>query len=228
MESAPEEPAGEVDAAQAFEDLRTEVTALRRAVEGLPGEWESHQPPDYTVTLGAIAKGLATVAGRLESIEGHPALKLTPEQHQEAIARAGSGLMREASEKMYSATTAAERERQVLSGLIGSVRTRNKQLRWLAWTGGVALLMGLLASPILARLLPFGWDEDVAASILNTDRWNAGIALMKSTNPEGWTTLANEMNLVELNHTVLSTCREAAARVKKPQPCTIVVLPPGS
>jgi len=29
---------GEVDAAQAFEDLRAEVSVLRRAVEGLPEE----------------------------------------------------------------------------------------------------------------------------------------------------------------------------------------------
>jgi len=221
-----EEPAGEVDAAQAFEDLRTEVTALRRSVESLPEELESHRPPDYTMTLGAIAKGLSTVAGRLESIEGHPALKLTPDQHQQAIAQAGSRLMREAAEKMYSATTAAERERQALAGLIGSARTQDKQLKWLAWTGGVALLLGLLLSPLVARLLPFGWDEGVAASILNTDRWNAGIALMRSTNPSEWDTLAAEINLVEPNHAVLSACREAAARAKKPQPCTIVLPAP--
>jgi hypothetical protein len=221
-----EEPADEVDAAQAFEDLRTEVTALRRSVESLPGEFESHRPPDYTVTLGAIAKGLATVAGRLESIEGHPALKLTPELHQEAIVRAGSGLMREAAEKMYSVTTAAEQERQALERIIGSARAQHKQLKWLAWTGGVALLVGLLASPILARLLPFGWNEGVAASILNTDRWNAGIALMRSTNPSGWDTLATEINLIEPNHALLTACHEAAARLKKPQSCTIVVPAP--
>jgi hypothetical protein len=67
------------------------------------------------------------------------------------------------------------------------------------------------------------WNAAVAANNLHTDRWNAGIALMKSTNPEGWTALVNEMNLVEPNHAVLNACREAAVRSKKPQPCTIVV-----
>jgi hypothetical protein len=220
------EPAGEVDAAQAFEDLRGEVSGLRRAIEGLSGEWEAHRPPDYTVTLGSIAKGLATVAERLEGIEAHPALKLTPDQHSQAIAQAGSGLMRGAAEKMYSATTAAERERQALERIIGSVRTRDKQLRWLAWTGGVALLLGLLLSPFAARLLPFGWDEGVAASILNTDRWNAGQDLMKSTNPSGWDKLVAEMNLVEPNHELLTACREAAATLKKPQSCAIIVPAP--
>jgi hypothetical protein len=221
-----EEPAGEVDAAQAFEDLRGEVSVLRRTIEELSGQWESHRPPDYTVTLGAIAKGLATVAERLEVIEAHPALKLTAQQHQEAIALAGNGLMRGAAEKFYAATTAAERERQTLVGLIGSARTQAKQLKWLAWTGGIALLLGLLLSPFVVRLLPFGWDESVAASILNTDRWNAGIELMRSTNPSGWDKLVAEMNLVEPNHEALTACREAAARLKKPQSCAIVVPAP--
>ena len=219
---------GEVDAAQAFEDLRAEVSVLRRAVEGLPEEWEANQPPDYTTSLGAIAKGLAGVAGRLDVIERHPALRTTPEQHQQAIAQAGDGLMRETRATFCQATKAAERERDVLVGMIGAARTQAQQRAWLLWTAGIALLFGLLVSPIFARLLPFGWDAGVAAIIMHTDRWNAGQQLMKSTNPQGWTTLADEMNLVEPNHVALSVCREAAAKAKKPQPCTIVVPAPGS
>jgi hypothetical protein len=66
----------------------------------------------------------------------------------------------------------------------------------------------------------------VAATILHADRWSAGQALMKSTNPTGWEKLAAEINLAEANHDVLSACREAAARTKKEQRCTIVVLAP--
>jgi hypothetical protein len=87
-------------------------------------------------------------------------------------------------------------------------------------------LLGLLVSPFAARLLPFGWDAGVAATILHTDRWSAGQALMKSSNPEGWSTLAAEINLAEANHDALSMCREAAARLKKEQRCTIVVPAP--
>jgi hypothetical protein len=46
---------------------------------------------------------------------------------------------------------------------------------------------------------------------------------MRSTNPTGWITLAAEINSVEPNHELLIACREAAARGKEPQPCTIVV-----
>jgi Family of unknown function (DUF6118) len=37
---------------------------------------------------------------------------------------------------------------------------------------------GLIAAPFLARLLPFGLDGRIAATIMGADRWNAGAALM--------------------------------------------------
>ena len=91
---------GAADPAQAFEDLRAEVSALRRALEALPGAWEDSRPPDYTPSLGTIAQGLAAVENQLAGIEQHPALRLTPEQHQQAIAQAGNMLMREAVQKL--------------------------------------------------------------------------------------------------------------------------------
>ena len=91
---------GAADPAQAFEDLRAEVSELRRAVEALPGAWEESRAPDYTPSLGTIANGLAAVDGRLAGIEKHPALRLTPEQHQQAVAQAGNVLMREAAQKL--------------------------------------------------------------------------------------------------------------------------------
>ena len=49
---------------------------------------------------------------------------------------------------------------------------------------------------------------------------------MKSTNPGGWAVLVAEMNLVEPDHVALIACREAAARTKKAQHCSIVVPAP--
>jgi len=88
-------------------------------------------------------------------------------------------------------------------------------------------MLGVHKSPNLeVTPLPFGWDAGVAAAILHADRWSAGQALMKSTNPTRWATLAAEINLAETNHDALSACRDAAARTKKEQRCTIVVLAP--
>lgn len=62
---AQEEP--EDAAAEAFEALRAEVIQLRAGVESLSAAIQGQASPDYTPTLGAIAKSLAAV-------EGHPAL----------------------------------------------------------------------------------------------------------------------------------------------------------
>jgi len=181
---------GAADPAQAFEDLRAEVSELRRAVEALPGAWEDSRPPDYTPSLGTIAKGLAAVDSRLADIEKHPALRLTPEQHQQAVAQAGNMLMREAVQKLDRAAQDAERERHQLAGLIGMVRKQDEQRHCLLWAASGALVVGLLVSPFVAGVLPFGGDSAVAAVIMNANRWNAGIALMQAGSPDGWRGLA--------------------------------------
>jgi hypothetical protein len=62
-------------------------------------------------------------------------------------------MMRDAVRKLDSAVTAAENERRELAGLIGSMRGQRKQWEWLAWTGGAALLFGLLISAPIGRVL---------------------------------------------------------------------------
>lgn len=214
---------GAADPAQAFEDLRAEVSVLRRAVEALPGAWEDSRPPDYAPSLGTIAQGLAAVDSRLADIEQHPALRLTPEQHQQAVAQAGNVLMREAAQKLDRAAQDAERERHQLAGLIGTVRKQDAQRNWLLYAASGALVVGLLVSPFVAGALPFGGDSAVAAVIMNANRWNAGIALMQAGSPDGWRGLADASNLVRVNQEALAACREAAAKAKKEQRCTITV-----
>lgn len=214
---------GAADPTQAFEDLRAEVSMLRRAVEALPGTWEENRAPDYTPSLGKIAKGMATVESRLAGIEKHPALRLTPEQHQEAVAQVGNTLMREAVQKLDRAAQDADRERHQLAGLIGTVRQQDEQRRWLLWAASGALVAGLLVSPFVARMLPFGGDSAVAALIMNADRWNAGIALMQAVSLDSWRAVTDASDLVRVNQKALAACADAAAKAKKEQRCTITV-----
>jgi hypothetical protein len=170
------------DAARAFEDLRAEVSVLRRAVETLPGAWEENQPPDYSPDFGRIAKGLAAVAAQLDDINKHPALRMTPEQHRQAIAQAGNGLMREAVQRLDRATYDVERERQQLANLLGVVRDKRDQLFWLIALPVMVAFVTLFASPILLGWLPFGLPSQAAALIMNEDRWDAGQTLMSEAN----------------------------------------------
>ncbi|KND61500.1 hypothetical protein BVER_04434 [Candidatus Burkholderia verschuerenii] len=211
------------DPAQAFEDLRAEVSVMRLAVEALPGAWEDSQPPNYSPDLGRIAKGLAVVAAQLDAINKHPALTMTPEQHRQTIAQAGNGLMREAGQKLDRAIQDAKRERQQLINLIGTARRQDEQRNWLIWMGLAVFVVALLLSPFLYAALPFGLNGHVAALVMNTDRWDAGQALMKASSPDGWNSAVNAWNLVRANQKEIAACGEEAAKSKKDQRCAITV-----
>ncbi len=215
----PEDGAG--DAAQAFEALRAEVAVLRRAVEGLPAAWE--RPPDYSLDLGRMAKGLAELSGQVEAIGRHPALMLTPEQHRRAIAQEGKELMREAVQKLDRAAQEAERERHQLATLIGTARTQDRQFVALLWVGGLMLAIGLVLSPLIAGVLPFELNTRVAALVMRDDRWGAGAALMQAASPEGWQSLIAADSLMRANQDALAACGAAAGRAGHEQACTIRV-----
>jgi hypothetical protein len=219
-----EEDAGEGGAEQAFEDLCTEVAAMRQALKTLPDLINPLRPAtDYTDTLGAIAKKLEIVGNFMAAIEQHPAIRMTPMHYNQAIAAAGEELMHKAVRELESAKAATIQERRELAALIGTMRGRWKQWQWLGWTGIAAFVVGLLISPIFARVLPFGWDGQIAAFIMNADRWNAGAALMQAQSPEAWHDLESAAQLLTPNKAALAACREAAARTKKEQRCTVVV-----
>lgn len=63
----------------------------------------------------------------------------------------------------------------------------------------IALVAGLILSPVLARFFPFGLDGRVAALIVQADRWNASAHLMQAQSPEAWSILMNANQLVTAN-----------------------------
>jgi hypothetical protein len=214
-------------AEQAFDALRAEVAAMRQAMKSLPEVITKSRPTvDYTETLGAIAKRLEIVGNFMAAIEQHPAIRTTPAHYNQAIAAAGEGLMHKSVRELDDATAAAVAERRDLAAMIGTMRGKWKQWEWLAWTGSGAFILGLLISPMFARVLPFGWDGHMAAFIMNADRWDAGSALMKAQSPEAWNVLMAAGKLTADNSAALGACRDAAARTKKEQHCSIVVPAP--
>lgn len=214
------------DPAQAFEDLRAEVSVLRRAIEGLPAAIRENRTPDYSQDLAILGKGLDEIGQSLEAVLASPALNLTPEQQGQGIARAGSTLVREAAQRLDRATQETERERARLSSLIGQAWAKDRQFRLLCWTGGVAFAVGLLVSPIIASVAPFGLNTRVAALVMRGDRWTAGGELMRAANPEAWARVNADSRLAENNLEVLDTCLAAAVETGKRQRCTVTVVPP--
>jgi hypothetical protein len=214
-------------AERAFDALRAEVAAMRQAMKSLPEVITKSRPTvDYTETLGAIAKRLEIVGHFMAAIEQHPAIRTTPAKYNQAIAAAGEGLITKSVREFHDATAAAVAERRDLAAMIGTMRGKWKQWEWLGWTGIGAFILGLLISPMFARVLPFGWDGHVAAFIMQADRWDAGSALMKAQSPEAWGVLMAAGKLTADNSAALGACRDAAAKTKKEQHCGIVVPAP--
>jgi hypothetical protein len=213
-------------AEQAFEALRAEVVAIRQAMKSFPEVIKKSRPVDTTETLGKIALQLETIGHFMAAIEEHPGIRLTPAQYTQAMAAAGEGLMQKSVRELDSAKAAAVAERRELAAMIGTLRGQSKQWEWLGWTGGAALLLGLLISPVVARVLPFGGDGHVAAFIMRADRWNAGGALMEAQDPQAWRSLSDAIKLTGDNQAALAACREAAVKTKKEQHCAVVITAP--
>jgi hypothetical protein len=131
--------------------------------------------------------------------------------------------MREAAQKLDQTADETRRERQQLANLIGTMRKQDEQRNWLIYTGFAVFVFALLVSPFLYGALPFGLNGRVAALVMNTDRWNAGEALMRAGNPDDWNSAVDAWNLARTNQKEIAACSEEAAKTKKDQRCAITV-----
>ena len=93
-------------AAQAFHELRAEVTVTREDVAALHDQIEANRPPDYGVDLAEMKQVIAVLAKQIEELGGRPMLSMMPEEHGQRIAYAGAVATRNA----VSALEQAKRE----------------------------------------------------------------------------------------------------------------------
>lgn len=219
-----EEHAG--DPAQAFEDLRSEVSVLRRAVEALPAAIRDNRPADYSADLAVLGKGLDEIGEQLGTILKSPALMTSPEAQGQAIAKSGQNLIRETAQRLDHAVRTIEEERSKLAGIVGQAWAQDRHFKLLCWTGGIAFAVGLVISPFVAGVLPLGLNTRVAAMVMRADRWTGGDALMRADNPAVWERLSADTRLMSDNREAIDACRAAAARTGKPQHCAITLTPP--
>jgi hypothetical protein len=209
-------------AVRAFGELQLDVLGIRKDIEDLA----RHAPPDYSATLGEIKKAIGTVSQRLSKMEQHHAREVNPALQQELSAERARLVMREPILQFDRARRAAEQTKQELGALVGAVRLRAQQRLTLFITAAAALIVGLVLSPLLARLLPFGLDTRVAAVVMGSDRWHAGAGLLAASSPEAWDALERAIPLWQSNQNVIEACQKAALKKHREQLCTISISPP--
>jgi len=212
-------------AAQAFAELRAEVTVMRRAMESLPAVIKSLAPPDYSPSFGAVGKTLANVETRLAGIEGHPALKMTPAQHGDAIERAGATIFSNAVGSLNLGAQQLWRVKEEVQSLAATARSAEAQKQTLLWAVGAGVAAGLVLFPMLGAFAP-GGSYLGALATGNADRWQAGVSLIQAGSPERAAALSAASRLVNANVEALQACADAAKKAGKEQKCSVVVPAP--
>ena len=209
-------------AAQAFAELRAEVTVMRRAIEGLPAAIKGLASPDYSPSFGAVGKTLASVDARLAGIEDHPALKMTPAQHGGAMREAGADIMREAVNSVNAGARELWSATREVASIAVTARSAEAQRHALLWAVGAGVAVGLVLFPMLGALAP-GGSFLAAWATGNADRWQAGVSLIQEGSPERAAALSAASRLVNANVEALQACADAAKKAGKEQKCSVVV-----
>ena len=221
--------ADEAGAERAFEDLRAEVSVLRRLIEALPGAWQAVRPtppPDYGPDLARLVQTMAAIGERLRAIEAKPALSRNPENDSDKLRRAGEAAVAGAVQSLDHETSQLKAAGETLAKAATELRKPKaaRRGRWL-WSAPT-LLVGLMASPFLASFLPFNWNQVVAAVVMGTDRWNAGTTLMRAAAPQTWNMLVDDWHLISINKAnaqSLAQCQKQADEIHQAQECRITV-----
>lgn len=225
---------GEDEAARAFEDLRAEVTLMRRAIERLTAErTELPEASDYSETLGVISHNLSAVAQRIDALVNSPALALTPAEINRQIIEVGTAGRSEdrraiAAARQVIEEVATKMGRQLDSHVMADEQRR--QVRHVGLTCGLAclvagmLLWAFLAGPIV-RAMPASWlwPERMAARTLRMPMWQGGQHMMQAGSPEAFADVLSGNRLTVANRDALEVCRKQASKAKKAVRCAIQV-----
>lgn len=154
---------GEVaEVVAAISALRAEVSGLGRRLERLDGAVRqgagagTASVPDYSPTLGAIAKELTAIGARVAAVEGKPALELTPAGFEVELARVVRGAAAAAG-RCGSAQPGEAGRQSTLAARAAAVGVCNRG----AWDhgGGAAVVYGGGTAAVVCGPLDRGFDD---------------------------------------------------------------------
>ncbi|HEX4738818.1 MAG TPA: DUF6118 family protein [Allosphingosinicella sp.] len=138
------------DPARAFDDLRGEVSLLRRAVQGLTAEREN--APDYLPTLQQMVERLDRIARTVECVSKAPAMKLSVESLASRIEETMAKARGEARQLIADAKAATHTSIARIDAVVERGRTAERQWRQLLWTAVIAFVLGIVLCFAIPRI----------------------------------------------------------------------------
>lgn len=187
MTDNPEQIATPETIVDALEALRGEVSLNRHALERLISVRE--QIPDYSVTLGQMAKALKEAASGIDRIEVSPGVNLSPGAFTAEIVKAGVDARAEDRSLIHETRDAISRSIGRIDGIVERGQAADHQLKRLIWSGLGGLLIGMLLWSVLsgavARSLPESWHvpEWMAERTMRMDGPHAAARLIQASGP---------------------------------------------
>lgn len=178
---------------------------------------------DPSQEVGKIVQAFSEAEERLESIETSPLLKHGADHYARTIERSGESLVRNAVDRLDRSSGDLERITRQLTGHVESARGRRQQDRSVLVAGGIGVVLGMVAILILPWVMPATIGMTIAATSMNADRWDAGMALMKSADPHTWNAFVEAHQLVRGNAPAIADCKAVAAKSGKEQRCSVIV-----
>lgn len=178
------EPATETNPAQAFEEVRRELSMLESAVKGLTAARED--TPDYSATLGHMAQTLGAIEKRLDGIETSRALALSPVELTKEINTAAEAVRSQDRQMLNEARDALARSLGRIDGMIerGQAVERRTEREWMIGAGGViaGILLWSILPGAVVRSLPESWHapEWMAARMMGMERSEAGERMIEA------------------------------------------------
>jgi hypothetical protein len=180
----------DTDPAQAFEEVRRELSMLESAIKGLTAERKN--APDYSVTLAEMKHVLPSIDARLDQIEHSKVLALSPVELAKEINAAAETVRSQDRRLLAEARDALARSLGQVDGMIGrgqAVAGRAHRECWIAAGGTLAgiLLWSILPGAVV-RSLPESWhaSEWMAARMMGMGQVEAGKRMIETAgNADG-------------------------------------------
>ncbi|MGH7118294.1 MAG: DUF6118 family protein, partial [Acetobacteraceae bacterium] len=190
----------------------------------------SSRPRDYTPTLTKFDEGQRELAQKVSALSAHPALAMRPADYERAVLESGQTIMSKATVEVQEAARRMKEATTACTQMIGTVRTQDRQFKWIAWSAGVALIVGLVVSPwLIGGFFPAAARISVAAFLMGPDRWADGTQLLADAQPQLWQEY-EQMHAWGVKNRdafdALKACEAEAAKLHKDQRCTVEIVAP--
>ena len=209
--------------------LTREMADLRRGVEAVfEGIDAIGRRPDTSVDLARIMKSLDRVSGQLQAIQNAPSpIEVAADRYVRKFEESGTAMISAAITVFSRSAHELQGVSEELGERLALAKGHYVRLKFLGFAGGGGAAIGALAGIVMTLFLPAMFPSSVAprvaALVMRQEPWEAGMKLMKFASAEGWSRVASADELVEANSATVSACREAVAKTKRDQKCSITV-----